>query len=249
MLMSSVPHSGGRECLKLATLLSFSLCFALHSTRAEDNKAMLIAKSFDLPGRRHTMECQIFADELFRRLDNAGIKAYKITFNWESYTFYARQRKGAHIYVVFQDSRGRYYGMDNMSTRPVWLQGHGAAEWTEFFAGMDTGTDLSHMVASHAVEPNTHVKSAVAGLNTDDSPVRTAAVNVNRNKAKDPAKSGCINPMTGTLADEAENSASRCVTKSWQTKHTQPNSSLAATKRILPQKFRVCSKNRPDVVG
>ena len=118
---------------------------------AKNKEPLEIVKALNLPGKFHVGECQSFSDELFRRLDAAGVEAYKVTFNWESYKFNARTRAGTHMFVVFKDPRGRYYGVDNMSRRPVWLQGNSPGEWTEFFAGMDMGTGVTNSMASSAV--------------------------------------------------------------------------------------------------
>ena len=134
--------------LMLVTYLSIS-SFAQAASSADP---IQIAKAQDIPGRMHVGDCQRYADELFRRLDAAGIQAYKVSFDWESYKFNARARTGSHMIVVFKDSRGRYYGMDNMARRPVWLRGNSPAEWTEFFAGMDMGTGVSNSVASRAAQ-------------------------------------------------------------------------------------------------
>ena len=131
-------------------LVAFAPGFTSPTQASENTNPMEIVKTQNIPGKFHAGECQMFADGLFQRLDAAGIKAYKITFNWESYKFTARTRAGTHMFVVFQDSRGRYYGVDNMSRRPVWLQGNSPGEWTEFFVGMDMGTGVASSIASNA---------------------------------------------------------------------------------------------------
>ncbi len=122
--------------------------------------ALRIAKASNIPGKNYPDQCQPFADELFRRMDAAGIEAYKVKFSWESYNFNARTRNGAHVLVVFKDVRGRYYGMDNMALQPVWLRGDSAEAWTEFFAGMDLGVRVLDCVASRAAR--NHARAVVA---------------------------------------------------------------------------------------
>ncbi|MDD5260885.1 MAG: hypothetical protein PHD76_03460 [Methylacidiphilales bacterium] len=142
-------------------LLAF-LSLAPMAQAATNADPIKIAKALDIPGKHHTDQCQRFADELFNRLDAAGIEAYKVTFDWESYNVGARTRSGAHMFVVFKDSHGRYYGMDNLALRPVWLQGDSPSEWSQFFAGMDMGTNVADSVASRAaqnLDENTFVAS------------------------------------------------------------------------------------------
>ncbi len=122
--------------------------------------ALRIAKDWNIPGKNYPDQCQPFADELFRRMDAAGVEAYKVKFSWESYNFTARTRNGAHVMVVFKDVRGRYYGMDNMALQPVWLRGDSAEAWTEFFAGMDLGVRVLDCVASRAAR--NHARTVVA---------------------------------------------------------------------------------------
>ena len=135
----------------LSVLVIFGSGFTNKSQAAQAVDPMNIAKALDIPGKFHAGSCQSFSDELFRRLDAAGVEAYKVTFNWESYKFTAKTRIGTHMFVVFKDNRGRYYGIDNMARRALWLQGNSPGEWTEFFAGMDMGTGVSGYIASSAV--------------------------------------------------------------------------------------------------
>ncbi|MDD5260435.1 MAG: hypothetical protein PHD76_01165 [Methylacidiphilales bacterium] len=127
---------------------------------AGPDDALRIAKDWNIPGKNYPEQCQPFADELFRRMDAAGVEAYKVKFSWESYNFTARTRNGAHVMVVFKDARGRYYGMDNMALQPVWLRGDSAEAWTEFFAGMDLGVRVLDCVASRAAR--NHARAVVA---------------------------------------------------------------------------------------
>jgi len=147
--------SNGTAALHVARTLLLAFFLTLPAgLQASALDAHQIAKALDIPGKNRSGECERYAQELFQRLDKAGVEAYKIVFNWESYNFYATKHSGTHAMVVFKDGRGRYYGMDNKSRRPVWLNGSSPEEWTAFFVGMDMGTGVANSLASRAAASN-----------------------------------------------------------------------------------------------
>jgi hypothetical protein len=109
--------------------------------------ALQIAKAKDISGKMQNGACAPFAQELFNRFDQAGLEAYYIVYDWKNLDL--QKDTGAHALIVFRDERGRYYGMDNMTWKPVWLQGSTPQEWVKFFSGMDTQTQVVSKVATH----------------------------------------------------------------------------------------------------
>jgi hypothetical protein len=88
-------------------------------------------------------------------MNAAGVEAYRVSFDWSNLTSVAGQA-GAHAVVVFKDSRGRYYGVDNMTWKPIWLKGNNSQEWANFIAGMDSSTSVRNTVASKAASLNSN---------------------------------------------------------------------------------------------
>jgi predicted secreted Zn-dependent protease len=132
---------------KTLTILGAVLVVMMASASAES--ALQIAKAKDVTGKMESGACESFAQDLFQRMDRAGVEAYHIIYDWQNLDL--RKQTGAHALIVFRDERGRYYGVDNMTWKPVWLQGHTPREWVKFFSGMDTHTQVVSQVATHAV--------------------------------------------------------------------------------------------------
>jgi hypothetical protein len=64
---------------------------------------------------------------------------------------------GNHALIVFKDERGRFYAMDNLTWKPVWLQGETPREWVKFFSGMNVETNVVSHVATSAVRGETRL--------------------------------------------------------------------------------------------
>jgi hypothetical protein len=142
-----------------AALLLGSL--VLTTAQAGDD-SRTIAKSTHLQGKMREGQCLPFALDLYQRLTAAGGESYLIIYNWDDLSYApttavrpsspADQARGSHAFVVFRDAKGRYYGMDNKSWRPVWLKGETAQEWVTSFAGQQ----MTIQVASVETNPALH---------------------------------------------------------------------------------------------
>jgi hypothetical protein len=121
--------------------------------RAED--AVWIARAQDIPGKFERGACNIFAKDLFRRYEQAGKEAYYIVYHWEKME--QNITSGNHALIVFKDERGRFYAMDNLTWKPVWLRGETPPEWVKFFSGMNVDTRVMVHVATSAARSDTRL--------------------------------------------------------------------------------------------
>jgi hypothetical protein len=125
----------------------------LTSTQAED--AVRMAKSQDITGKFQNGACNAFAKDLFQRYERAGKEAYHIVYHWEKME--QNGTSGNHALIVFKDEKGRFYAMDNLTWKPVWLQGETPREWVKFFSGMDVDTKVVSHVATSAARGETRL--------------------------------------------------------------------------------------------
>jgi len=133
-------------CFLFVVLLSTSSLQA-------DGFGMKLAKDRSIPGKNQIGKCATYANALFAKMNAAGVVAYRVSFDWSKLTGLSGEQ-GAHAVVVFKDSRGRYYGVDNMTWKPIWLKGNNSQEWSTFIAGMDTSAHVRKTVASKAASFN-----------------------------------------------------------------------------------------------
>jgi hypothetical protein len=142
-------------------ILSLALGLLLSANVQAEDMGMKLAKDRSLPGKNQIGECAVYADALFAKMNAAGVEAYRVSFDWTNYTSSPSSPSGAHAVVVFRDSRGRYYGVDNMTWKPIWLKGSSAQEWTSFIAGMDSSTSVRNTIASNAAKVGGNVGYAI----------------------------------------------------------------------------------------
>jgi len=81
-----------------------------------------ISMANDIPGKGGWLTCLPFAKELHNRLVSNGIESHLVTLKWVD-------GSRPHIVVVYRDTDGRYYGMDNRERKPRWLSGNSPEEW------------------------------------------------------------------------------------------------------------------------
>lgn len=141
-----------QQQLKAATTLTCLIVFLGMGVMAQavEDIGRKLAKDRSLPGKNHPGECAVYADALFAKMNAAGVEAYRVSFDWSDYLSSPSADQGAHAMVVYKDNRGRFYGVDNMSWKPVWLKGKNSQEWSAFFAGMNCSTSTRKTIASNA---------------------------------------------------------------------------------------------------
>jgi hypothetical protein len=118
---------------------------------AED--ALQIAKSKDIAGKFQQGACDDFARDLFNRYERAGKEAYHVVYRWEKMDL--QNENGKHALIVFKDESGRFYAMDNLTWKPVWIKGETPREWVKFFSGIDVDTKVVSHVATTASRRST----------------------------------------------------------------------------------------------
>ncbi|MFZ5805951.1 MAG: hypothetical protein ACOY3I_01905 [Verrucomicrobiota bacterium] len=91
--------------------------------KASDD-SVRIASSDDIPGKGGFTTCEIFAQELYKRLTRAGGESHLIIFEWNN-----GRQVGKHAAVVFRDAGGSYWCMDNRDRRPRRVDGRSASSW------------------------------------------------------------------------------------------------------------------------
>lgn len=89
-----------------------------------------IALALDLPGKGGWNTCAPFAKELYSRLTRAGGEAYLIVYDWTDDNRFSDR----HAMVVYRDAKGRYWGMDQRMSKPIWLSGKNPSDWANFFS-------------------------------------------------------------------------------------------------------------------
>lgn len=150
--VSSSPRFRSASGLVSAVVLIWFLIPVVFSSALAWDDGRAIAKATNIQGKMQQEQCLPFARDLYERLNAAGGEAYLIIFRWEDMkanTFREvrsagvfEKSRGSHAMVVFRDSRGRYYGMDNQSWRPVSLLGRSVPEWVMSFSGQQIHTEL-----------------------------------------------------------------------------------------------------------
>lgn len=106
----------------------------------------VIAREKDIPGKFRVGQCLPYAQELYNRFIRAGGEAHLVVYQWHNLHNGVDGQwssgEGRHAIVVYRDSKGRYYGMDNNTWKPVWLKGQAPGEWAQSFAGMNASTRI-----------------------------------------------------------------------------------------------------------
>lgn len=120
------------------SLLILLLFSGVVQARLKDSSdaAFEVAMSFKISGKGKQGHCYAYAGDLYNRIAELGVETYMITYDWEK-----SGRRGRHSMVVYSDNKGRYWGMDNMSRRPAWLEGASLEAWVTSFEKGGTGSD------------------------------------------------------------------------------------------------------------
>jgi len=96
---------------------------------AAPNAEWDLALSLDLPGKGGWTTCYTFARTLQSRFLQSGEECHLVIYDWTDRFHYSSR----HAFVVYRDAEGRYWGMDNRSTKPRWMAGNNAIEWAAFW--------------------------------------------------------------------------------------------------------------------
>jgi hypothetical protein len=99
---------------------------------ADDSRT--IARNAQVAGKFRKDQCLPFARDLYGQMVQAGGEAHLVVYQWND-AFAQGQKSGYHAIVVYRDSSGRYFGVDNLTWKPKWLKGSTPSEWAMFFAG------------------------------------------------------------------------------------------------------------------
>ncbi len=89
-----------------------------------------IALDLNIPGKGGWTTCDTFARYLYEQITKAGGEAYYIVYDWKNEDRFS----GRHAFVVYRDSKGRFWGTDQRHRQPQWLTGKDPKTWTEWFA-------------------------------------------------------------------------------------------------------------------
>jgi len=87
------------------------------------------ALSLDVPGKGGWTTCYAFAKTLQGRFTQSGTECHLVIYNWTDQFHYSNR----HAFVVYRDGAGRYWGMDNRSSKPRWMAGTNPAQWAAFW--------------------------------------------------------------------------------------------------------------------
>lgn len=110
----------------LVGIVSLNTISAQAETRSDRNDdTWRIATQLDIQGKNGWYTCAAFADDLYGQLVAAKGEAHHITFTWAS----REGLSGCHALVVYRDSKGNYWAMDNRFSKPVWVEGNSPQEW------------------------------------------------------------------------------------------------------------------------
>jgi len=121
-------------------ILSFLGYFGTSISRAADNSHD-IALALNISGKAGLNKCDSFARDLFQRINNAGGEATYVVYDWVD----ENRSSGRHAFIVYRDSKGNYWGMDNVRHNPKWLDGKTPAEWVQNFAsGVESRLVYAH---------------------------------------------------------------------------------------------------------
>jgi hypothetical protein len=118
-----------RAILSAVCALTLLFVFLPDLTKAGDD-SFDIALSLDISGKGGWNTCNTFAKELYRRISEAGGEAHYIVYDWVD----DQNFSGRHAFVVYRDSSGRYWGIDQMCAQPKWLVGSNPKKWAYWFA-------------------------------------------------------------------------------------------------------------------
>jgi|SRR6266853_6622474 len=111
-------------------------------------KAGHIAKNMTIPGLGIDGDCYIYAQELCKRLRDAGYEAYIVGFTYETQTPHFDKLPG-HAFVVYRDTDGegyRWYAKDNQNWMPVLLPEKSVMEMSQRFAGIENFVTSARIV-------------------------------------------------------------------------------------------------------
>jgi hypothetical protein len=129
-----------------AILATGLIIFCSVSLASGKDDSGVIAREKDIPGKFRVGQCLPYAQELYNRFIRAGGEAHLVVYQWQNLQNGVNGQwssgEGRHAIVVYRDAKGRYYGMDNTTWKPVWLKGQTPGEWAQSFAGMDASTRI-----------------------------------------------------------------------------------------------------------
>ncbi|MEM9446057.1 MAG: hypothetical protein AAGA18_11985 [Verrucomicrobiota bacterium] len=137
----SVKTTKQNSIRNLAVAIITASTFFLNANSASAlDDAWKIAMKFDIKGKGGFNTCLPFAKDLYNRMTTAGGESHLIIYEWKS----RHEGKGRHAVVVYRDSRGDYFAMDNRSRKPKWIGGKDPSSWVQSYEWGKTVQVLSH---------------------------------------------------------------------------------------------------------
>jgi hypothetical protein len=115
---------------KFIIISTLFMSFLNSSCLATDNTHD-IALDLNIAGKAGLATCDSFARDLYQRITRSGGEATYIIYDWRNES----RVSGRHAFIVYRDSKGRYWGMDNAHRQPKWLDGKAPSQWVSAFAG------------------------------------------------------------------------------------------------------------------
>lgn len=96
---------------------------------AAEDDPWAISQKFDIVGKGQPQGCLPFAFDLSARFLFTKTESNIVVFDWRL----PGGQGGRHAMVVFRDTQNRLWAMDNLRTKPLWLQGAKAEHWISEF--------------------------------------------------------------------------------------------------------------------
>ncbi len=104
-----------------------------------------------VPGRNQPSQYLLFAHELKKILDAAGVPSHVVIFEWSKTR--PVPEHGTHAILVFRCSDGRNYGLDSTSWPPRWLPDGEPSLWAQYFLAQDTLVERASIEENKAETP------------------------------------------------------------------------------------------------
>jgi hypothetical protein len=110
-----------RVCLVAAT---FFCVMQYRAQAADDSYSIALSLNRSL-AHEGWLPAEQYAEKIYDRLTYFEGEAHYLVFDWQDH----QGRVGRHACVVFRDSKGQYWAMDNRCAKPIWLASNTVSGW------------------------------------------------------------------------------------------------------------------------
>lgn len=110
-------------------MLPLLFCLSTAPLPAIGDDPWVIAQKFDIQGKGEPQGCLPFAFDLSSRFIFTKTEANIVIFDWKL----SSGKGGRHAIVVFRDNQDRIWAMDNLRSKPLWVQGAKPEQWISEF--------------------------------------------------------------------------------------------------------------------